>query len=266
MSVVGFTLGLGQILVQGGQREVNLARAEAAVKELARRGSEVVLLPEALNLGWTHPSCGEEAEEIPGGATCGRLGLLAKDLGVFIVAGLVERAGGVTYNAAVLIDDCGEVILRHRKINELEIAHDCYARGLSVHAVDTRLGRLGVMICADGFAENLAISRALALMEVDAILSPCAWAVKPGFDQEKTPYGKVWLDSYGAVCRESKITIAGCSNVGAMEAGPWEGYRCIGNSIVMGPAGRPLLVGPFDETAALTVRVERKVNRARCDV
>lgn len=231
------------------------------------KARSIVLLPEALDLGWTHPSCHEAAESIDEGTSCRRLGDAARRSGVVVVAGFVERDPdtGQIYNAAVLIDETGQVRLRHRKINELDIAHDCYGTGQSIHAVDTRWGCLGVMICADGFADNLAISRALALMDVDAILSPCAWAVKPGFDQTKTPYGKVWLESYGTVCRESRITIAGCSNVGPISEGPWAGYRCIGHSLVMGPEGSPLVVAPFEEAALLKVKVPRKVNRARCD-
>lgn len=252
----GFTLGLGQILVEGGERQANVDRAEKALRALAIQGAEVVLLPEALNLGWTHPSCHLEAEHIPTGPSCRRLSALAKELNIHIVAGLVEKdERGVIYNAAVLLDDRGEVVLHHRKIHELDIAHDCYARGLSLCAVDTPFGRLGVMICADGFAEHLAISRALVHMGVEVILSPCAWAVKPGFDQEATPYGKIWLESYGTVCCQGKIWIAGCSNVGPMEAGPWTGYRCIGNSMVMGPEGKPTLIAPFNEPALLCSKI-----------
>lgn len=252
-SRTGFTLGMGQILVEGGRPRENLSRAEAAIRDLAERGAEVVLLPEALNLGWTHSSCHRMAEALPEGQSCQRLAALAVEWGVFVVAGLVESAEGRVYNTAVMLDDRGEMILRHRKINELEIAHDCYDRGTSVQVVDTRLGRLGVMVCADGFADHLAIGRTLALMGAEAILSPCAWAVAPQFDQSKTPYGKVWLESYGTVCREAHIVIAGCSNVGPMEEGPWRDYRCIGNSIVMGRGGKPLLVGPFAEEARLII-------------
>ena len=189
-------LGLGQILVEGGQRKANLDRAEVAIRKLAVQGAHLILLPEALNLGWTHPSCHTEAEPIPDGVSCQHLCRLADELGVHVVAGLVEWMGGRTYNAAVLINNSGEILLRHRKINELAIAHDCYARGDSLNVIDTSLGRLGIMICADGFAADLAISRALAQMGAEMILSPCAWAVPPGFDQAATPYGQIWLNSY----------------------------------------------------------------------
>ena len=48
-------LALIQMLVEGGDKEGNLCRAEERVAEAGRQGAEVVVLPEALNLGWTHP-------------------------------------------------------------------------------------------------------------------------------------------------------------------------------------------------------------------
>ena len=241
-----FTLGLGQIVVEGGAREANLRGAEEAIRDLASQGADLVLLPEAMNLGWTHPSCHTDAEPIPSGVTCQLLQQLAIELGIHLVAGIIERDRETIYNSAVLVDPKGEFILRHRKINELDIALDCYTPGSSLQVVDTPLGRIGLMICADGFADQLAISRSLAQMGAEIILSPCAWAVPPDYDQVATPYGQIWIDSYTPVCRESNLWIAGCSNVGPINAGPWLGHRCIGNSIVMGPEGKLTLTGPYD--------------------
>ena len=49
------------------------------------------------------------------------------------------------------------------------------------------------MICADAFADGLVISRTLGQMGATLILSPCAWAVPPDFNQ---PSGQLWRDSY----------------------------------------------------------------------
>ena len=238
-------LGLAQILVEGGQPKSNLQRAVQAVKNLAKRGADLVLLPEAMNLGWAHPSCHTQAEAISEGFTCKVLSQLAQDLQVHLVAGLVECENGQVYNAAVLIDPGGNVILRHRKIHELDIAYEYYQRGQSLQVVDTALGRLGVMICADAFAPGLPFSRALGTMGAEVILSPCAWAVPPGHTNEGDPYGQLWRDSYRPVCLEHKLWIAGCSNVGLIEAGPWQSHRCIGCSLVMNALGDVVWLGPY---------------------
>ncbi len=251
----GFTLGLAQILVEGGAQEANLRRAEEAIRELVTKGADLVLLPEAMNLGWTHPSCHTLAEAIPDGITCRHLSRLAAELELYITTGLIEEDASAIYNSAVLIDPAGDIILRHRKINELDIALDCYTPGTSIQVANTPLGRIGLMICADGFADQLAISRSLAQMGAEIILSPCAWAVAPEFNQLATPYGQIWLDSYAPVCRESNLWIAGCSNVGPIEAGPWRDHRCIGNSFVIGTEGKPTLTGPYDRSANMVVSI-----------
>jgi predicted amidohydrolase len=108
---------------------------------------------------------------------------------------------------------------------------------------------MGLMICADAFVPGQVISRALALMGAQIILSPCAWAVAPEHDNLKEPYGQLWVDNYGPVCRESGVWIAGCSNVGRIEVGAWKGHICIGNSIVMNPDGEVARRGVYGESA-----------------
>ena len=51
-------LALGQMLVEGGEPAANLERAVAMIEEAARRGCQIVVLPECLDVGWTHPSAG----------------------------------------------------------------------------------------------------------------------------------------------------------------------------------------------------------------
>jgi predicted amidohydrolase len=197
-----------------------------------------------------------DADEIPDGESCLRLRRAARQHGVFVCAGIVERAGQKVFNAAVLIHPAGDVILHHRKIHELDIAHDLYEQGDRLFVARTELGRIGVMICADGFAPGQCISRTLALMGAQVILSPCAWAVPADHDNAREPYGQLWLDNYGPVSREFGVAIAGTSNVGPITAGPWQGRRCIGNSLVLGRNGQELARAPYGENAEAILIVE----------
>ncbi len=234
-------LALAQMLVEPGQPDANLTRAEQRIAEAAARGAEVVLLPECLDLGWTHPSARELAKTIPDGETCQRLIAAARRHQVYVCAGLVERAGEWLFNAAVLIGPEGGVRLHHRKIHELDFGRELYATGDRLGVADTVFGRLGLMICADGFAPGQVISRTLAMMGALIILSPCAWAVPMDHDHEREPYGQIWRENYGAVCRDTGVIIAGCSNVGPITSGPWSGRPCIGCSLVLGADGEPLV-------------------------
>ncbi|MEX0611023.1 MAG: carbon-nitrogen hydrolase family protein, partial [Pirellulales bacterium] len=164
---------MAQILVAGAQPAANLERADAFIRDAACKGCQLVVLPECMDLGWTDPSARQLAQPIPGAHTQ-RLAQSAVETGVFVVAGLVERAGEQLYNAAVLIDPRGELILVHRKINELEIAHDLYSIGDHLAVAHTELGTLGISICADNFPNSLAIGHVLARMGAQLLLSPSA--------------------------------------------------------------------------------------------
>ena len=107
-----------------------------------------------------------------------------------------------------------------RLLNELEIAQDLYARGNRLGVAGTALGRIGLMIGADAFAPGEAVSRTLALMGADMILSPCAgpcrrnttictrlWRAMPALLRQRRPRAR-------PVDREHGVWIAGASNVG----------------------------------------------------
>jgi predicted amidohydrolase len=252
---MAYRVGMAQILVEGGRPEVNLARAVVRIEEAARRGCQVVVLPECLDLGWTDPSAREAAQPIPGPHSK-RLSRAAVDNEVFVVAGLVERYGQRLYNAAVLIDPGGEILLVHRKINELDLAHDLYAIGDRLGVVHTPLGTLAVNICADNFPDSLAIAHVLARMGAQVLLSPSAWAVDAGHDNATDPYGDLWRGSYRELCRLYDLFAIGVSNVGWLTSGPWQGRKAIGCSLAVGPGGQILAEGPYGETAEALVVVE----------
>ena len=250
-----FKLGMAQILVEGGKPEANLDRAIARIREAAEKDCRIVVLPECMNLGWTHPSALDLAEPIPG-AHADRLVEAAKECGIYVVAGLVERAGDKIYNSAVLIDPAGEILGLHRKINELDIAHDLYAIGDRLSVAQTELGTIGINICADNFGSSQALAHAQARMGAQIILSPSAWAVDADHDNESDPYGSLWRNSYGELSRLYDLTIVGVSNVGWLTAGPWDGRKTIGCSLAMGPGAQILAEGSYGEEADELVIVE----------
>ncbi|MCX6623892.1 MAG: carbon-nitrogen hydrolase family protein, partial [Acidobacteria bacterium] len=239
-------IGMGQTAVRWGDADANLERAAGMIAQAASASCTFVVLPECLDLGWTHPEARQFACPIPGERS-NRLAQAAKENAIWVVAGLTERDGDSVYNAAVLLDDQGELRAKHRKINELDIAHDIYDTGDRLTAIQTPFGRVGVTICADNFPDSLMFAESL-------LLSPCAWAVDGDHDNTKQPYGDLWLTAYRALSEKYPITIAGVSSVGWMEGGPWKGRKCIGNSIAMGPGGKLLAMAPYGEAAdCLTV-------------
>ena len=243
--------------VIGGQREENLRCAVQFIAESAEAGAAVVLLPETLDCGWCHESARTDAGAIPDGDACLRLREAARTHRIHVCAGLVERAGDQLFNSAVLISPDGMVLLHHRKLNELAMAHHLYAQGDRLAVAHTPLGTFGLMICADAFARGQVVSRTLGLMGAQIILSPCAWAVPPDHDNARDPYGLLWLENYRPVAKDFQMWIAGASNVGWITGGEWAGHKCIGSSLVISPAGAAVLRGPngADATAWLSVDV-----------
>ena len=105
------------------------------------------------------------------------------------------------------------------------------------------------MVCADAFAPGQTLSRSLGLMGADIILSPSSWAVPADHDQQKEPYGQLWLDNYQPVARDFRLWIAGVSNVGWLTGGPWRCRKCIDCSLLIAPSGGAVLAGPYGENA-----------------
>ena len=253
-----FKLAMVQMLVEGGERDKNLDRAEARIREAAGHGAAVVVLPEAMDLGWTHPSARSGAGPIPGGSTCRRLMKAAAENRVYVCAGLTETDGDRVFNSAVLIDPKGRLLIRHRKLNELDIGHDLYAQGDRLGVCSTEYGTLGLLICADATAAHYTLLRSLGYMGADIVLSPSAWAVPPDHDNRRTPYGDTWRKPYQSVAREFNMWIAGVSNVGKMTAGPWKDWNCIGCSLLVDAEGKEVLQGPYGADADTIIYVDVK--------
>ena len=232
----------------------NLDRAVAGVAAAAERGCRVVVLPECLDLGWAHPSALDAAQPVPGPHS-DRLAQAAHEHGIYVAAGLVEAAGPHRYNAAVLLSPQGDILLHHRKINELDFALDIYDVGDRLAVVDCALGRVGLTICADNLPGSLELAGSLCRMGAQVILSPSAWAVDADHDEAAHPYGSEWLESYGELAYLYNVTVVGVSNVGVMTAGAWAGKICIGRSLCVGPTG-VLARAPYGVSAQGTTVIE----------
>src|SRR6266404_2546828 len=110
MNTSKFRIGLVQMQCSPDPEE-NVAKAEQRVREAARRGAQVVCLPELFRSQYF---CREEdarlfdlAEPIPGPST-DRLGAVAKEENVIVIASLFERrAAGVYHNTAAIIGTDG---------------------------------------------------------------------------------------------------------------------------------------------------------------
>jgi predicted amidohydrolase len=255
---------MGQMLVEGGKPDENLGRAASMVLQAAEDHCFVLVLPECLDLGWTHPSARQLAQPIPGHWSDWLCRAVAES-GLYVVAGLTEREGSRLFNTAILIGPDGRILLKHRKINILDIAQDLYTTGNCLAVAETSFGTVGVDICADNFPDSLALGHALARMGAQILLSPCAWAVERDFDHHRTPYGQdLWIPAYKTLARLYAMPVVGVSCVGPVDAGPWKGRKCIGCSLAVDIDGHTIVQAPFGETESCLLPVDLHIHPRTC--
>ena len=252
--MIKFKLAMGQMLVVGGKVDENLKRAEQMIQAAGEQDCEIIVLPECFDVGWTNPDVRKLAEPVPGKLS-ETLREAAKKSGIYVVAGLTEKAEDKIYNTAVLISPNGNILLKYRKINILTIAQDTYSTGDCLSVAQTELGKIGVNICADNFPDSLVLGHSLARMGAEILLSPSAWAVEAEHNNEKDPYGSMWKESYTKLAKLYDMTVVGVSNVGWIEAGVWKGRKCIGYSLAVGPGGKILAQGPYGVDAEKLIEV-----------
>ncbi|GAA4424923.1 nitrilase family protein [Georgenia halophila] len=252
-------VGMGQMLVAAGQPEANLERAATMARRARADDCDMLVLPECLDVGWTSGTTASLATPVPGPVS-DELARIAREHGLVLAAGMTERADASVYNTALLFGPDGRLLLRHRKINEVAFARRIYDQGTTLGVTDTPVGVVGLNICADNLPEAQELGLALATMGADILLSPCSWAVRPEFDNTVTPYGADWVSSYRRIAGRTGTALIGVSNVGLIDGGDWDGWRCIGASLAVGPDGAVLARGSFGERAEELVVVE--VSRA----
>lgn len=162
------------------------------IEDAARQKADLVVLPETLTyygLGKTFAEC---AEPVPGLST-EYFGKLAKQHDLYLVAGLLERDRHLIYNVAVLIGPDGTIVGKYRKVTlprgEIEKG---IAPGNEYPVFDTRFGKLGMMVCYDGFFPEVA--RQLSNRGAEVIAWP-VWGCNPLLAQARACENHVYLVS-----------------------------------------------------------------------
>lgn len=142
------------------------------LEEAARQKADLVVLPETLTATGNGLSYYDAAESIPGPSTK-FFGELARRHNFYLVVGLVEKDRHLIYNAAVLIGPDGKVIGKYRKVALPRTEEDAgITPGREYPVFETRFGKLGMMVCYDGFFPEVA--RQLSNHGAEVIAFPVA--------------------------------------------------------------------------------------------
>lgn len=165
---------------------------EPLIAAAARQRADLVVLGETLTYYGLGKSFAAVAEPVPGPST-EYFGALAQRHNLYIVAGLVERAEHLIYNIAVLIGPNGRLVGKYRKValprSEIEAG---IAPGSDYPVFDTRFGKVGLMVCYDGFFPEVA--RQLANRGAEVIAWP-VWGCNPLLASARACENHVYLVS-----------------------------------------------------------------------
>jgi len=226
-----------QIFSLDGDRNGNFVRIENAIGETKDAGADIACFPEAALLGWVNPDAHKRACSIPG-EDSGRLCRLARDYNLCLCIGLAEKQGRRLYDSAVLIDNKGNILLKHRKINLLtELMNPPYTPGESIDAVETRFGKIGLLICAD--THDNKILKRIAALKPDLLLIPYGYAAA---ENEWPGHGKEIEKVVANTARKTKAFVIGTNLIGETTHGPWKGRIYGGQSVAVDKTGRIISV------------------------
>jgi predicted amidohydrolase len=232
--------------------EGNIQRITRAVEEAAEKGAQIAAFPETVFIGWVNTDAHRLAQPIPGkfsDIVC----QLAEKHRIMISIGLTERADGGIYDSMILVGADGRILLKHRKINTMpELMTPPYLQGKKedLSAVDTPLGRIGAMICADSFIdEHHEIMRSL---RPDLLLIPYGWAA----DRNEWPaHGKKLEETVCRIAKNVGVPVVGPNLIGEITCGPWKGKTYEGHSVVANSSGAILALGKDSEQEALVIEI-----------
>ena len=176
----------------GSTRQEKCEQFAPLIATAAARQADLVVLPETLTYYGTQGSYADSAEPVPGPSTA-YFGQLAKKHDLYIVAGLIERDRHLIYNVAALIGPDGKLVGKYRKVTlprgEIEGG---LMPGNDYPVFQTRFGKVGMMICYDGFFPEVA--RELSQRGAEVIAWP-VWGCNPLLARARACENHVYLIS-----------------------------------------------------------------------
>jgi N-carbamoylputrescine amidase len=242
----------------------NVDKAESMIRTAASDGAKIICLQEIFN---TIYFCQAEdhkyfefAEQIPG-PTTERLGKVAADLDVVIIAPIFERrAAGIYHNSAAIIDADGRCIGKYRKMHipddPLFYEKFYFTPGdLGFKSWKTRFAKIGVLICWDQWYPEGA--RLTALRGAEILFYPTAIGWHPS---EKEEFGEQQHNAWETIQRSHAIAngcyVAVPNRTGHETPIGGDGIEFWGQSFVAAPSGEIVAKASADREESMVVEVD----------
>lgn len=239
------TLSLAQIDCKLGDPETNFGRAEHMIAEAARRGSDLVLLPELWSTAYALDAAPTLASTIASSPRSdgwfGRVAALSAQHKLYVGGSLLERQGNCYFNCFALYAPDGSLHAAYRKVHLFRLMDEekYLAPGQELVHCDLPWGRAGLAICYDlRFPE---LFRHYALAGAQIMLLPAEWP---------HPRRQHWRTLLRARAIENQCFVAACNRIGTSGAATF-----FGSSAVIDPWGETLIEGGETE-ALLTITID----------
>ncbi len=187
----------------------------------------------------------DTAELVPEGDACRRMIALAQKYQMYICWGMAEQDASrcdVIYNTAVLVGPEGYVG-RYRKVHQPGTERLYFFPGDTYPVFDTKLGKIGIMICYDKMYPEPA--RMLRLKGAELILCPTAWPANEEREDDQSLHLYLMANEMRAV--ENMVSIVDSNIVSDITP---NGFEC-GHSRILNPFGMTLATTGFQEGMAV---------------
>jgi predicted amidohydrolase len=238
-----------------GDLSANRELALAAIREAVDAGADVVVLPELVTSGYMFESP-EEAAAVaidPGHEILLEWGEEVARADIILAAGFCERGlDGHIYNSAAVLDATG-LLAVYRKLHLWDREKLIFTPGSDAPPVlETRVGRVAVMVCYD--LEFPELTRSVALAGTQLLLVPTNWPLVPRPEGERPPEALIAM----ATARVNRMAVACADRVGSERGQEWTaGTTIVGaDGWVAAESRSPgLVVAALDLELALSKRL-----------
>ena len=247
----------------------NQAKSEPQVRHAAQQGAELVVLQElhsGLYFCQTEDTGQFDLAEPLDGPTRQRFEALAAELDIVLVISIFEkRATGLYHNTALVMDGGNGCAGYYRKMHIPDdpgfyekfyfTPGDASGELRGFRPIQTRVGKLGVLVCWDQWYPEAA--RLMALAGADMLIYPTAIGWNPGDEPaEKARQLAAWQIVQRGHAVANGLPVIVPNRTGTELSPDGEKIDFWGHSFVAGPQGEILAEAPADEATTLLVEVD----------
>ena len=235
------TVAAVQMAMVDGDVAANVATATRLVREAAKRGARLILVPELFEDRYFCEDQRAEhlskARPLAGHPTVEHFAALARELNVVLPVSFYERSGNELFNSCAIVDADGSILGVYRKSHIPDgpgYSEKYYFRpgDTGFRVWDTAVGRIGVGICWDQWFPEVA--RAFALAGAELILYPTAIGSEPTEpDWDSAPHWQRVMQGHAGA---NLIPVVAANRFG-VEVGSRFTLEFYGSSFIAGPTG-----------------------------